>query len=100
LAAKIAHSFASVSPDEFKEMVSAVRDTEKVMGKVTYEVNDTDKMRKGSKLIVEDIKAGDIIMEKYVRSIRTEFGLHPRYLSEVLGKNVTQNFNKGDRFHK
>jgi pseudaminic acid synthase len=88
----------SMEPDEFAEMVSAIRNTEKVLGSVTYEVSETDKMRRRSLFVVEDIKAGDIITEKNVRSVRPGFGLHPKYLLEVLGKKATQNFNKGDRF--
>jgi sialic acid synthase SpsE len=90
----------SMEPDEFAEMVTAVRNTEKVLGSVTYEVSETDKMRRRSLFVVEDIKAGDIITEKNVRSVRPGFGLHPKYLPEVLGKEATQNFNKGDRFYK
>jgi pseudaminic acid synthase len=90
----------SMEPDEFAEMVSAIRNTEKVLGSVTYEVSETDKMRRRSLFVVEDIKAGDIITEKNVRSVRPGFGLHPKYLPEVLGKEATQNFNKGDRFYK
>jgi pseudaminic acid synthase len=88
----------SMEPDEFAEMVSAIRNTEKVLGRVTYEVSETDKMRRRSLFVVEDIKAGDIITEKNVRSIRPGFGLHPKYLPEVLGKKATSDLEKGDRF--
>ena len=88
----------SMEPHEFKEMVSAVRNTEKVLGKVTYEISDTDKMRRRSLFVVEDIKAGDIITEKNVRSIRPGFGLHPKYLPEVLGKKATSDLEKGAPF--
>lgn len=88
----------SMEPHEFKEMVSAVRNTEKVLGKVTYEVSDTDKMRRRSLFVVEDIKAGEVITEKNVRSIRPGFGLHPKYLPEVLGKKATSDLEKGERF--
>ena len=88
----------SMEPHEFKEMVSAVRNTEKVLGKVTYEVSDSDKMRRRSLFVVEDIKAGDMITEKNVRSIRPGFGLRPRYLPEVLGKKATSDLEKGAPF--
>ena len=88
----------SMEPDEFAEMVSAIRNTEKVLGSVTYEVSETDKMRRRSLFVVEDIKAGDIITEKNVRSVRPGFGLHPKYLPEVLGKEATSDLEKGERF--
>jgi sialic acid synthase SpsE len=88
----------SMEPDEFAEMVSAIRNTEKVLGSVTYEVSETDKMRRRSLFVVEDIKAGDIITEKNVRSVRPGFGLHPKYLPEVLGKKATSDLEKGEPF--
>ena len=33
-----------------------------------------------------------------VRSVRPGFGLHPKFLSEVLGKTVCRDFEKGERF--
>jgi pseudaminic acid synthase len=85
----------SMEPDEFAEMVSAVRNTEKVLGKVTYEVTDSDKMRRRSLFVVEDIKEGELITEKNVRSVRPGFGLHPKYLPEVLGKKAVTDIERG-----
>ena len=48
--------------------------------------------------VVEDIKAGDIISEKNVKSIRPGFGLHPKYSKEILGKVAKVDADKGDRF--
>jgi pseudaminic acid synthase len=48
--------------------------------------------------VAEDIKAGEVITEKNVRSVRPEFGLHPKYLPEVLGKKVKRDLEKGERF--
>jgi pseudaminic acid synthase len=36
--------------------------------------------------IVEDMKAGDVITEKNVRSIRPGFGMHPKYYNEIWVK--------------
>jgi pseudaminic acid synthase len=88
----------SMEPDEFAEMVSAIRNTEKSLGNITYQVSDTDKGKRRSLFVVEDIKAGDVITEKNVRSIRPGFGLHPRYLPEVLGKKAISDLEKGERF--
>ena len=32
-----------------------------------------------------------------VRSVRPGFGLHPKYLSEILGKKVNRDLEVGDR---
>jgi pseudaminic acid synthase len=91
----------SMNEEEFTAMVQAVRDAEVAIGKVDYSL--TEKQAKGkifsrSLYVVEDIKAGDVITEKNVRSIRPGFGLHPKYYSLILGKKVTSVLKKGDRF--
>ena len=42
-----------------------------------------------------DVKKGDIFTEDNVRSIRPGFGMHPRYLKDVLGKKVDRDIDKG-----
>ncbi len=79
----------SLDEKEFSEMVKAVRDTEKVIGKVDYSL--TEKMKKSrqfarSLYVVKDIKAGETITEENVRSIRPGFGMHPKYLKDIIGK--------------
>lgn len=88
----------SLDLDEFSEMVQKIRETEKLLGKVSYEVSD--KVRKNKKFarslfIVEDIKKGDIITEKNVRSIRPGFGMHPKHYKDVLGKKFTGDYEEG-----
>lgn len=94
---------ASFSMDEaeFTAMVKAVREAESAIGKVDYSL--TDKQKKGkdfsrSLYVVKDVKKGEIITEKNVRSIRPGFGLHPRYYPQALGSKAIKNFKKGDRF--
>ena len=91
----------SMNEEEFTEMVKAIREAENSIGKVDYKL--TKKQKKGrdfsrSLYVVEDIKKGEIITEKNVRSIRPGFGLHPKFLPEVLGKRVTKSVYKGDPF--
>ena len=91
----------SMNEQEFTEMVKSIRETENAIGKVDYKL--TKKQKKGrdfsrSLYVVEDIKKDEIITDKNVRSIRPGFGLHPKFLPEVLGKKATKNLFKGDRF--
>lgn len=93
-----ADSAFSLEPDEFKAMVDAVRDTEKLLGKVTYELSEKSlKSREFSRslFIAEDVKAGETITAANVRSVRPGFGLAPKYLSEILGKSFTADASKG-----
>jgi len=90
----------SMNEAEFTEMVKAVREAEKAIGKVDY--NLTDKQKKGkdfsrSLYIVEDIAEGEVLTEKNIRSIRPGFGLHPKFFREVLGQKVKRNIEKGER---
>ncbi|TDG37699.1 pseudaminic acid synthase [Pedobacter changchengzhani] len=91
----------SMNEEEFTAMVKAVRETELAIGKVDYTL--TDKQVKGkdfsrSLYVVKDIQQGEIISAENVRSIRPGFGLHPKFLPEILGKKVNQNIAKGERF--
>lgn len=92
----------SMNEDEFTAMVKAVREAESAIGVVDYTL--TDKQSKGkdfcrSLYVVEDIKAGDILTEKNVKSIRPGFGLHPKYLKNILGKAVIKDLDKGMRMN-
>ncbi|MDD3246143.1 MAG: pseudaminic acid synthase [Methanosarcina sp.] len=88
----------SLEPQEFKAMVKAVREVEKALGEVSYEL--TDKMTKSrefsrSLFVVEDMEEGEVFSEKNIRSIRPGFGLHPKYLYDVLGKKAAKSVTKG-----
>ncbi|MDW7726679.1 MAG: pseudaminic acid synthase [Candidatus Methanoperedens sp.] len=88
----------SMEPDEFRSMVEAVREVEKALGIVNYNLTEkTKKSREFSRslFIVNDIKAGDLFTEDNVRSIRPGFGLHPRYLEQIIGKNARKDIEKG-----
>jgi pseudaminic acid synthase len=85
----------SMEPSEFKYMVEEVRNVEKTLGKVTYEVNEKDKLRRRSLFAVQDIKKGEVITEENVRSIRPGHGLHPKYYDSVLGKTILKDIERG-----
>ena len=91
----------SMEAAEFKEMVDGIRMVEKALGEVKYPTDP--KQIKGrtacrSLYVAKDIKAGEKFTEENVRSVRPGFGLHPKYLPEVLGKTAARNLEKGERF--
>jgi len=91
----------SLDENEFKQMVDAVRNTEKALGKIDYSLSkkaEKSRVFSRSLYIVENIKKGEIFNEKNLRSIRPGYGLHPKYLPEILGKKANQNLFKGMRF--
>ncbi|MDI9355576.1 MAG: pseudaminic acid synthase [Chitinophagaceae bacterium] len=91
----------SLNEEEFTLMVKTVREAEKSIGQVNYSL--TAKQKEGrvfsrSLYVVKNIHAGEVITEEYVRSIRPGFGLHPKYLKDILGKKAKKDLQKGDRF--
>ena len=91
----------SMEKKEFADMVQSIRNVEKALGDVVYPTDSTNiKGREfcRSLYVAEDVKAGDVVTEKNVRSVRPGFGLHPKYLSEVLGKRVNKDLKKGEHF--
>jgi pseudaminic acid synthase len=92
----------SMNEKEFAEMVKSLREAESAIGVVDY--NLTEKQKKGkdfsrSLYVVQDIKEGEIITDNNIKSIRPGFGLHPKYLSSILGKKINKDLFKGERFN-
>ncbi len=88
----------SLDEKEFKQMVDAIRKTELMMGNVDYEMTDKKKKSRQfsrSLFITEDVKKGDLLTERNVRSIRPGFGMHPKYYRGVLGKRFNGSYEKG-----
>ncbi|MDR2968279.1 MAG: pseudaminic acid synthase [Tannerellaceae bacterium] len=82
----------SMNPEEFAQMVRGIREAEKALGSVTYEL--TEKVKKNRKFsrslfVVKDMDAGDMITEENVRSIRPGDGMPPKYLPLITGKKVS-----------
>jgi len=88
----------SMEISEFKEMVEEIRKLEKALGRVSYDLSEkTMKSRSFARSLFfsQDIKAGGIVTEENMKSVRPGYGLHPRHYKEVLGKTVTKNIKKG-----
>jgi len=89
----------SMEPAEFKAMVDSIRNVEKALGIVTYEL--TDKIKKSrnfsrSLFVVEDIKAGETFTKENIRSIRPGHGLPPKYLDKVIGRRALKDLKRGE----
>jgi pseudaminic acid synthase len=90
----------SMNEEEFTSMVEDIRDAEKAIGKIDYSL--TPKQLEGRKFsrslyVVKDIKAGEVISEDNVRSIRPGYGMHPKYYNEILGKRTNIDLKGGTR---
>jgi N-acetylneuraminate synthase len=88
----------SLEPQEFKDMVQAIRVAEQALGEVRYEVTEREaasRVFRRSLFAVQDIQAGELFTEENVRSIRPGNGLHPRYREKILGRRASQDINRG-----
>jgi pseudaminic acid synthase len=88
----------SLEPKEFKEMVDAVRGTEKALGKVHFGVSaheESSVVFRRSLFVVADIKRGDLLTKENIKSIRPGHGLHTRYLKDMIGKRATRDIDSG-----
>jgi N-acetylneuraminate synthase/pseudaminic acid synthase len=85
----------SLNADEFAAMVKAVRNTEAVLGKVDYSINEANRKFGRSLYAVKDIKKGEIFTQENIRSIRPGAGLHPRMICEILGRKAAMNIYAG-----
>ena len=88
----------SLEPDEMALLVRECNTAWQALGHISYEVAEQEKKSlqfRRSLYIVEDLKKGDILTEKNVRSIRPGLGLSPKYYDVVLGKHVKCDVNRG-----
>jgi pseudaminic acid synthase len=88
----------SLEPHEFKAMVEAIRTAELALGEVRYEVTEREsasRVFRRSLFVVKDMKAGEVFTAENVRSIRPGYGLHTRYLDEVLGRRAAEDIRRG-----
>lgn len=88
----------SMEPEEFKEMVDNVNLAVKMMGLSTYGPSEgemEDYRFRRSLFAVKPIKAGDVITDDNVKSIRPGMGLKPKFYSEILGKRAVEDIPFG-----
>lgn len=93
-----ADSKFSMPVNEFADMVKTVHDVKQIVGNVSYGPTEGEagnlKFRR-SLFAVRDIRAGEIISEQNVRSIRPSGGLEPRYLKMITGKAAVRDIPYG-----
>ena len=90
----------SMEKEEFSLMVQTIRDTEKLLGRVDYSMTDSKQNSRNyarSLYVCKDIKKGESFTLENIKSIRPGYGLHPKYLNEILGKRALKNYKFGDR---
>ena len=88
----------SMEPQEFKEMVEAVRTAQKAIGQISYGTGENEaevRIFRRSLFVIKDMKAGDRFTPENVRSIRPGHGLHTRYLDKIIGRQASRDIQRG-----
>ena len=88
----------SLEPHEFKAMVDAVRIAEKSLGVPQFGPGEREKNSltfRRSLFVVEDMSKGEVFSASNLRSIRPGYGLHTRYLPEIVGKRAAREIERG-----
>lgn len=92
----------SLDRQEFADLIQAIRDTEKLLGKVDYTMSlSKQKSRRFARslYVAKDIQKGETFTEENIRSVRPGYGMHPKYLKEILGKTTPKGYEFGERLN-
>jgi pseudaminic acid synthase len=88
----------SLEPVELAALCKGTKTAWSALGRVDYgrksSEQDNVKFRR-SLYFVKDVKAGDVITENCVRSVRPGFGLAPKYREMLLGRHVSRDTARG-----
>lgn len=83
----------SLEPKELSELCVGARTAWQALGQVDYGRQPSEQANaqfRRSLYFVKDLQAGDVITPDAVRSVRPGFGLAPKFLPDVLGRQVNQ----------
>lgn len=86
----------SLEPKELQQLCQGAKTAWQALGRVDYGRKSSEQGNaqfRRSLYFVKDLKAGDVIDESSIRSVRPGFGLPPKFYDEILGKKVTQNIS-------
>ncbi len=93
----------SMDAKDFKKMVQDIGDAEKLLGRVDYDMSEKKQQSRNyarSIYVSKDIKKGEVFSKENLKSVRPGYGMHPKYLKEVLGTTAQKSYSFGDRFER
>ena len=90
--------FASIEPDEFKKMVSSIRNAEKAVGNDKKILSKNEKINlfhlRRSLHAISDIKMGNTLKTSDIGILRPNDGISPWEIDDIIGKKAKKNINK------
>ncbi|TCB52233.1 pseudaminic acid synthase [Acinetobacter terrestris] len=87
----------SLEPADLKHLCQGAKTAWQALGQVDYGRKSSEQSNaqfRRSLYFIKDMKAGDIIDESCIRSVRPGFGLAPKYYEELLGKKLISDIAK------
>ncbi|MDC0933410.1 pseudaminic acid synthase [Arcobacteraceae bacterium] len=93
----------SMDAVEFKKMVEEIRATEKLLGNVDYSMDEKKQKNRRfcrSLYVSKDMKKDELFTQDNIRSVRPGYGLHPKYIEQIIGTKAKKDLNCGDRVEK
>jgi len=88
----------SLEPAEFCAMVEGIRTASAALGSVRFGAGvaeEGSRIFRRSLFVVENVRAGEPLTARNVRSIRPGNGLPPRHLDDVLGRRASRDLARG-----
>ncbi|MEN6349900.1 MAG: pseudaminic acid synthase [Syntrophomonas sp.] len=91
----------SLDTEEFRKMVTEIRRVECIIGQVNYDLDEKKKKTREfsrSLFVVQDVREGEEITNKNVRSIRPGYGISPKFINDIIGKKFSSAVKRGTPF--
>jgi N-acetylneuraminate synthase len=88
----------SMEPQEMRSLVIESRSAWTGLGQVRYGVGAAEansQVFRRSLYFVRNIRAGETIQESHIKRIRPGYGLAPKYETQVIGKTVSHDIERG-----
>ena len=86
----------SLEPEEMAKLLKEVREVEKALGKVSYQLGEKEaknKQFRRSLWVIKPIKKGEKFTKENIGSFRPASGLAPKLLPEILGEKAKQDID-------
>ena len=97
---KTVDNFFSLDVKEFEYMIKSIRNLEKAIGKINYDIPINIKKNLSGKRSIyfsKDIKNNDVITKESIKIVRPAYGLHPKFYTKIIGMRVNKNHKFGER---
>lgn len=88
----------SMEPEEYRRMVEEIRQAERAMGTVSYELSSEEESSRNTRksiFVSADIAKGERITPENIRVVRPAYGMAPKYYEEVLGRRAKEDIAFG-----